>query len=196
MDAYPPAKVVWHFNGKEIKTTQKYVIIDETRKTTLRINNTQPEDSGEYTVRLANEYGDATCTTTLNIQRMLNPYNWNYKNPSIHSATSFFTNGSSFKQFHICTTVFMALSSENGCSCRPRIHARTITVNFMSLPSCNVLKVMILSLRILTEQFPYTYIFIYLQRLRWKWSCPPHRYQSMSHHPMSQNLILHLLKYQ
>ena len=56
----------------------------------------------------------------------------------------------------------MALSSENGCSCRPRIHARTITVNFMSLPSCNVLKVMILSLRILTEQFPYTYIFIYL----------------------------------
>lgn len=69
MDAYPPAKVTWYFNGKEIITTQKYIITDETRKTTLSITDTQPEDSGEYTVRLANEYGDATCTTTLNIQR-------------------------------------------------------------------------------------------------------------------------------
>ena len=69
VDSYPPARHTWYFNGKEIRTTQKYIITEEARRITLRITDVQPEDSGEYTIRLDNEYGDATCTTTLNIQR-------------------------------------------------------------------------------------------------------------------------------
>lgn len=69
IDAYPPARHTWYFNGKEIRTTHKYIIIDEARRITLRIMDVQPEDSGEYMVRLDNEYGDATCTTSLNIMR-------------------------------------------------------------------------------------------------------------------------------
>lgn len=69
VDAYPKAKHTWYFNGKEIRTSHKYVLVDEARRLTLRILDVQPEDSGHYTIRLENEFGDATCTTTLNILR-------------------------------------------------------------------------------------------------------------------------------
>lgn len=72
VEAYPPARHTWFFNGKHIRTTHKYIIIEEERRITLKVVNAQPEDGGEYTIKLDNEYGDVSCTTTLIIQRKHN----------------------------------------------------------------------------------------------------------------------------
>lgn len=69
VSAYPRAKYTWYFNGREIRSSQKYIITEDNRRITLTIRDVQPEDSGEYTVRADNEYGDTTCTATLNILR-------------------------------------------------------------------------------------------------------------------------------
>jgi len=52
-----------------IQTTQKYIVKEESRRISLIINDVQPEDSGEYMIRAENEFGDASCTTILTIER-------------------------------------------------------------------------------------------------------------------------------
>lgn len=73
----PPPRFSWYANGKPIQQSQRFkVTYDETGLITLIIFNAQPQDSGEYEFVAANEMGEISCKTILNIQRKylsLNP---------------------------------------------------------------------------------------------------------------------------
>ena len=70
VEALPPPRFSWYANGKPIQQSQRFkVTYDETGLVTLIIFNAQQTDSGEYEFVAANEVGQISCKTVLNIQR-------------------------------------------------------------------------------------------------------------------------------
>ena len=68
VEALPPPRFSWYANGKPIQQSQRFkVTYDDTGLVTLIIFNAQPSDSGEYEFVAANEVGQISCKTTLNI---------------------------------------------------------------------------------------------------------------------------------
>ena len=67
VSAYPPPKYNWYFSGKEIVPSDHREIDQDKDTLILVIKRVQPEDEGEYTLRVQNEMGEITCRTTLTI---------------------------------------------------------------------------------------------------------------------------------
>lgn len=67
VSAYPPPKYNWYFSGKEIVPSDRREIDQDKDTLILVIKQVQPEDEGEYTLRVQNEMGEITCRTTLTI---------------------------------------------------------------------------------------------------------------------------------
>ena len=61
-------KAEWRKGGKAIKKSEKYSMVDETTKHTLKIENAQGDDEAEYTVWFRD---DATSTAKLTIHGKL-----------------------------------------------------------------------------------------------------------------------------
>ena len=67
--AYPPPRFTWLVNGKQISQSQRFKINYEEGQITLVIFNVQPQDSGDYILKAANDLGECTWKTTLKIKR-------------------------------------------------------------------------------------------------------------------------------
>jgi uncharacterized protein YfaS (alpha-2-macroglobulin family) len=70
--AYPPPRYNWYFSGKEIIPSDRRKVEQDKDTLVLIIRQAQPEDEGEYTLRVQNEMGEITCRTTLTIQGTVN----------------------------------------------------------------------------------------------------------------------------
>jgi hypothetical protein len=61
----PPKRYVWTQDGREIMPSDRVRIVRENNTIILIINPTQPQDQGEYVLRVENEIGEVTCRTTM-----------------------------------------------------------------------------------------------------------------------------------
>ncbi|KAK3082882.1 hypothetical protein FSP39_007872 [Pinctada imbricata] len=67
VDAYPPPRFNWYINGKEIIPSDRRQVQHDKDTIILVIRSVQPEDQGDYTLRVQNEMGEITCRTSLTI---------------------------------------------------------------------------------------------------------------------------------
>merc|ERR1712042_378883 len=63
----PAPCIEWKFNGSPIEDGEIYHVIPEPGKTTLMIPEVYPEDAGTYTIRAYNKYGEAHCSSVLDV---------------------------------------------------------------------------------------------------------------------------------
>ncbi|XP_035789232.1 titin-like isoform X6 [Anopheles albimanus] len=64
----PKLKVEWFWNGKPLKTGSRFRTFCDFGFVILEISPVYPEDSGEYSCRATNEYGEAVTTSTMKVQ--------------------------------------------------------------------------------------------------------------------------------
>ncbi|KAG8239895.1 hypothetical protein J437_LFUL019488 [Ladona fulva] len=64
----PRLKVEWFWNGKALKTGSRFRTFHDFGFVILEISPVYPEDSGEYSCRATNEYGEAVTTATMKVQ--------------------------------------------------------------------------------------------------------------------------------
>ncbi|KAE8746083.1 hypothetical protein FOCC_FOCC007207 [Frankliniella occidentalis] len=64
----PKLKVEWFWNGKPLKTGSRFRTFCDFGFVILEISPVYPEDSGEYSCRAFNDYGEAVTTATMKIQ--------------------------------------------------------------------------------------------------------------------------------
>nr|XP_029725955.1 titin-like isoform X8 [Aedes albopictus] len=64
----PRLKVEWFWNGKPLKTGSRFRTFCDFGFVILEISPVYPEDSGEYSCRASNEYGEAVTTATMKVQ--------------------------------------------------------------------------------------------------------------------------------
>uniref|UniRef100_A0A182TG18 Ig-like domain-containing protein n=1 Tax=Anopheles melas TaxID=34690 RepID=A0A182TG18_9DIPT len=64
----PKLKVEWFWNGKPLKTGSRFRTFCDFGFVILEISPVYPEDSGEYSCRATNEYGEAVTTSTMRVQ--------------------------------------------------------------------------------------------------------------------------------
>ena len=67
--AYPPPRFTWYVNGVAIQQSQRHKVTYDNGVVTLIIFNAQPQDSGEYVLKVTNDLGETTCKTVLTISR-------------------------------------------------------------------------------------------------------------------------------
>ena len=70
--AYPPPRFTWYVNGVAIQQSQRHKVTYDNGVVTLIIFNAQPQDSGEYVLKVTNDLGETTCKTVLTISREYN----------------------------------------------------------------------------------------------------------------------------
>lgn len=64
----PKLKVEWFWNGKPLKSGSRFRTFCDFGFTILEISPVYPEDSGEYSCRATNEYGEAVTTASMKVQ--------------------------------------------------------------------------------------------------------------------------------
>ncbi|XP_054275488.1 titin isoform X3 [Macrosteles quadrilineatus] len=64
----PRLKVEWFWNGKPLKTGSRFRTFCDFGFVILEISPVYPEDSGEYSCRAFNEYGEAVTTASMKVQ--------------------------------------------------------------------------------------------------------------------------------
>lgn len=64
----PKLKVEWFWNGKPLKTGSRFRTFCDFGFVILEISPVYPEDSGEYSCRAFNEYGEAVTTASMKVQ--------------------------------------------------------------------------------------------------------------------------------
>lgn len=64
----PKLKVEWFWNGKPLKTGSRFRTFCDFGFVILEISPVYPEDSGEYSCRASNDYGEAVTTASMKIQ--------------------------------------------------------------------------------------------------------------------------------
>lgn len=64
----PKLKVEWFWNGKPLKTGSRFRTFCDFGFVILEISPVYPEDSGEYSCRAANDFGEAVTTCTMKVQ--------------------------------------------------------------------------------------------------------------------------------
>ncbi|KMY97015.1 uncharacterized protein Dsimw501_GD13415, isoform H [Drosophila simulans] len=64
----PKLKVEWYWNGRPLKAGSRFRTFCDFGFVILEISPVYPEDSGEYSCRAINEYGEAVTTATMKIQ--------------------------------------------------------------------------------------------------------------------------------
>lgn len=65
----PKPTVQWSHNGKVIKTSSVYKLIEEKEEYTLVITQVTSEYEGEYSCTATNRFGQTTCTTYLEVKK-------------------------------------------------------------------------------------------------------------------------------
>lgn len=68
----PIPTVLWFREGIEIMPSPDFVITNEGHKHTLLIPEAYPEDSGRFTIKVTNPYGEVSSSTQLNVQGIAN----------------------------------------------------------------------------------------------------------------------------
>ncbi|KAG9271831.1 titin-like, partial [Astyanax mexicanus] len=68
ISGFPKPNVQWFHNGKVIKTSSIYKIVEERDEYSLIITEVKKEYEGEYSCTASNKFGQTTCTTTLKVQ--------------------------------------------------------------------------------------------------------------------------------
>jgi len=63
----PPRRYTWTHQGREVRPDERVRIVREANTIILIINPTQPQDEGEYILRVENDLGEVTCRTTLTL---------------------------------------------------------------------------------------------------------------------------------
>lgn len=64
----PKLKVEWYWNGKPLKTGSRFRTFCDFGFVILEISPVYPEDSGEYSCRAFNDYGEAVTTSSMKVQ--------------------------------------------------------------------------------------------------------------------------------
>lgn len=64
----PKLKVEWFWNGRSLKTGSRFRTFCDFGFVILEISPVYPEDSGEYSCRATNEYGEAVTTSSMKVQ--------------------------------------------------------------------------------------------------------------------------------
>lgn len=64
----PKLKVEWYWNGKPLRTGSRFRTFCDFGFVILEISPVYPEDSGEYSCRAFNEYGEAVTTCAMKVQ--------------------------------------------------------------------------------------------------------------------------------
>lgn len=64
----PKLKIEWYWNGKPLKTGSRFRTFCDFGFVILEISPVYPEDSGEYSCRAINEYGQAVTTASMKVQ--------------------------------------------------------------------------------------------------------------------------------
>lgn len=64
----PHLKVEWYWNGKSLKAGSRFRTFCDFGFVILEISPTYPEDSGEYSCRAYNNYGEAVTTASMKVQ--------------------------------------------------------------------------------------------------------------------------------
>lgn len=64
----PKLRVEWYWNGKPLKAGSRFRTFCDFGFAILEISPVYPEDSGEYSCRAINDYGEAVTTATMKIQ--------------------------------------------------------------------------------------------------------------------------------
>jgi hypothetical protein len=63
----PPKRYTWTFKGKEVRPSDRIRIVREANTIILIISPTEPQDVGEYILKVENDLGEVTCRTTLTL---------------------------------------------------------------------------------------------------------------------------------
>uniref|UniRef100_A0A671TSL7 Ig-like domain-containing protein n=1 Tax=Sparus aurata TaxID=8175 RepID=A0A671TSL7_SPAAU len=69
VSGFPKPTVQWSHNGKVIKSSSIYKLIDEKEEYTLVITKVTSEYEGEYSCTATNRFGQTTCTTYLEVKK-------------------------------------------------------------------------------------------------------------------------------
>lgn len=64
----PKLRIEWYWNGKPLRTGSRFRTFNDFGFVILEISPVYPEDSGEYSCRAINEYGEAVTTSTMKVQ--------------------------------------------------------------------------------------------------------------------------------
>lgn len=64
----PKLRIEWYWNGKPLKTGSRFRTFCDFGFVILEISPVYPEDSGEYSCRAINDYGEAVTTSTMRVQ--------------------------------------------------------------------------------------------------------------------------------
>jgi hypothetical protein len=80
--------VEWFWNGKPLKTGSRFRTFCDFGFVILEISPVYPEDSGEYSCRAFNDYGQAVTTATMKVQGncsfvLLDCYSMQFWNPRV-----------------------------------------------------------------------------------------------------------------
>lgn len=67
LDGFPSPKVSWFLGSKEIHDEGRYLIERMDKQAVLEIDNIEGSDKGEYTCKIVNEEGEATCSAVLSV---------------------------------------------------------------------------------------------------------------------------------
>uniref|UniRef100_A0A8D3DPX9 Ig-like domain-containing protein n=1 Tax=Scophthalmus maximus TaxID=52904 RepID=A0A8D3DPX9_SCOMX len=69
VSGFPKPTVQWSHNGKEIKSSSIYQLIEEREEYMLVITKVTSEYEGEYSCTATNRFGQTTCTTYLEVKK-------------------------------------------------------------------------------------------------------------------------------
>lgn len=64
----PKLRIEWYWNGKPLRTGSRFRTFNDFGFVILEISPVYPEDSGEYSCRAINDYGEAVTTSTMRVQ--------------------------------------------------------------------------------------------------------------------------------
>uniref|UniRef100_A0A3Q3JJB4 Ig-like domain-containing protein n=1 Tax=Monopterus albus TaxID=43700 RepID=A0A3Q3JJB4_MONAL len=81
VSGFPKPTVQWSHNGKVIKSSSIYKVIEEKEEYTLVITRVTSEYEGEYSCTATNRFGQTTCTTYLEVKKpdVSGEVSFNYK---------------------------------------------------------------------------------------------------------------------
>lgn len=67
MEGWPEPELLWLIDDQPLRPSQDFKLEYDGQNAKLEIRDAQPEDTGMYTVRIKNEYGDAESSAKLKI---------------------------------------------------------------------------------------------------------------------------------
>lgn len=63
----PELQVKWYKEGRQIMPSRFYTLSFEDNVSSLRIQSASKEDSGEYMIKVENDFGTSSCTAFVNV---------------------------------------------------------------------------------------------------------------------------------